>query len=199
MDIYPTKTCKCCGVSKEISLFNKKRANKDGLQPYCKDCNKAQSKAHQQANKEEINAQRRADYQANPEKAKARSKAYREANPEKKKASRKAYNEAHKDDPSFIVMKNQSPRISIALNGIKLAAPAKELVGGWNELVAHLESQFEDWMTWDNYGPEWHIDHIKPCASFDFNDPEQQHECFHWTNTRPLRASENLSKGSKVC
>ena len=34
------------------------------------------------------------------------------------------------------------------------------------ELMTHLESQFTDGMTWENYG-QWHVDHIRPCAKFD--------------------------------
>ena len=46
----------------------------------------------------------------------------------------------------------------------------------------------------DNY----HIDHIIPCASFDLSDPEQQKECFHYTNQQILTSTINLSKGCKV-
>jgi hypothetical protein len=52
-------------------------------------------------------------------------------------------------------------------------------------------------MTFDNFG-KWHIDHIIPCASFDLTKPEQQRQCFHYTNLQPLWAFENLSKGSKI-
>ena len=52
-------------------------------------------------------------------------------------------------------------------------------------------------MTWDNHG-EWHIDHIKPCASFDLTDADQQRECFNYTNLQPLWAKDNLSKGAKI-
>jgi hypothetical protein len=65
------------------------------------------------------------------------------------------------------------------------------------QLRKHLEAQFTEGMTWDNHG-EWHIDHIKPCASFDLTDAEQQLECFNYTNLQPLWASDNLSKGAKV-
>jgi len=64
-------------------------------------------------------------------------------------------------------------------------------------LRQHLEAQFTEGMTWDNHG-EWHIDHIKPCASFDLADEAQQLECFNYTNLQPLWASDNLSKGAKV-
>lgn len=65
------------------------------------------------------------------------------------------------------------------------------------ELRIHLESKFKPGMSWKNYGPVWHIDHIKPCAKFDLTDPAQQRECFHWTNLQPLFALENLQKSDK--
>lgn len=35
-----TKLCKCCGRELPISQFNKHSKNSDGLQAYCKDCQK---------------------------------------------------------------------------------------------------------------------------------------------------------------
>ena len=64
-------------------------------------------------------------------------------------------------------------------------------------LRQHLEAQFADGMTWDNHG-EWHIDHIKPCASFDLTDEKQQLKCFNYTNLQPLWAKDNLSKGARI-
>ena len=62
----------------------------------------------------------------------------------------------------------------------------------------HLECQFTKGMSWDNYGYNgWHIDHIRPCASFDLTDSEQQKQCFHYTNLQPLWAEDNLKKGDK--
>ena len=53
-------------------------------------------------------------------------------------------------------------------------------------------------MSWDNYGTHgWHIDHIRPCASFDLSDEEQQKICFHYTNLQPLWAEDNLKKSKK--
>ena len=50
-----------------------------------------------------------------------------------------------------------------------------ELVGcDINYLRNHLEKQFEPWMSWDNYGKWWHVDHIIPVTKFDLTDPEQQ-------------------------
>ena len=61
------------------------------------------------------------------------------------------------------------------------------------ELCTHLETQFVDGMSWDNR-KDWHIDHIRPCGSFDLTDPEQQAQCFHYTNLQPLWARDNLEK-----
>ena len=35
-----------------------------------------------------------------------------------------------------------------------------------SQLKEHIEKQFVDGMSWDNWG-EWHIDHIKPVSKFD--------------------------------
>jgi hypothetical protein len=67
------------------------------------------------------------------------------------------------------------------------------------ELMAHLEKQFTEGMTWDNYG-EWHVDHIRPMTSFNFettDDPEFK-ECWSLDNLRPLWEFDNLSKGTKL-
>jgi hypothetical protein len=61
----------------------------------------------------------------------------------------------------------------------------------------YLEAKFTEGMTLDNHG-KWHIDHIKPCASFDLLHKKQQRKCFHYKNLQPLWAHENLSKGAKT-
>ena len=60
-----------------------------------------------------------------------------------------------------------------------------------------LEFQFYDGMSFDNYGVYWHIDHVRPCSSFDFSDLLHQLLCFNWKNLTPLRADKNISKGGK--
>lgn len=63
-------------------------------------------------------------------------------------------------------------------------------------LRSYIEGKFETGMSWDNYGA-WHVDHIRPCASFDLSDKEQVLQCFNWRNLQPMWASENISKGAK--
>ena len=50
-------------------------------------------------------------------------------------------------------------------------------------------------MTWDNWSHDgWHIDHKRPCASFNLVDTEQQRVCFNWRNLTPVWGQENMSK-----
>ena len=68
-----------------------------------------------------------------------------------------------------------------------------------DELMDYLEGRFTEGMTRDNYG-EWHVDHIRPLASFDFTGPdkeEQLHMAWNYTNLQPLWAADNMSKGAK--
>ena len=82
-------------------------------------------------------------------------------------------------------------------NGVKSASTMELVSCSIDKLKQHLESKFTDGMNWDNYG-EWHVDHIKPCASFDLSDPDQQRQCFHYTNLQPLWEKDNLKKGSSL-
>lgn len=75
-----------------------------------------------------------------------------------------------------------------------------ELLGyGIEELMEHLEKQFTEGMTWDNYG-EWHVDHIIPMSSFEFESTECNgfKECWELTNLQPLWGEDNLIKGVKL-
>ena len=75
--------------------------------------------------------------------------------------------------------------------------PLRSLVGcSLDDLRVHIEKQFSEGMTWKNKG-KWHIDHIRPCASFDLTDPEQQKQCFHFSNLQPLWARDNLRKAAR--
>ena len=65
------------------------------------------------------------------------------------------------------------------------------------ELRDYIAAQFQDGMTWDNFG-EWEVDHIRPCSSFDLTDSEQQRACFHFSNLQPLWREANRRKGAKL-
>jgi hypothetical protein len=64
--------------------------------------------------------------------------------------------------------------------------------------VNWLEWQFDENMSWDNYGTYWEIDHVMPCNAFDMTIEEEQFECFNWRNCRPCEVSENRSKNDSI-
>ena len=110
-------------------------------------------------------------------------------------------NTRRESDPGFKLRMNLRHRVWNALqaNEAGKSKSIQDLIGcPSDELVSHLETQFTDGMTWENYGRHgWHVDHIRPCASFDLKDPEQQRQCFHYTNLQPLWAVDNIRKGAK--
>ena len=88
------------------------------------------------------------------------------------------------------VRKGLKPKIRIRkskyLNGLDFTM---------DELRTHLENQFDDWMNWNNHGL-WHIDHIKPVASFNFTSMEDEDfkKCWALENLQPLKDTENMRK-----
>ena len=61
-----------------------------------------------------------------------------------------------------------------------------------------LEYQFDENMSWDNYGSYWEIDHLVPIDSFDLTNGDEIYECFDWKNTRPMESSANSAKSNIV-
>ena len=65
------------------------------------------------------------------------------------------------------------------------------------ELKRHIESTWEPEMTWDNYGPEWEIDHIVPIKYGDNVTIEETIKRLHWTNTQAMWGPDNNAKGNR--
>ena len=102
-------------------------------------------------------------------------------------------------DPEFKLVKTLRSRLNSVLNrrNIEKGFSTMELTGcELPFLKGYLEAKFTEGMSWENHG-EWHLDHIRPCCSFDLKDDEEQKKCFHYTNLQPLWAQDNLSKGGK--
>jgi hypothetical protein len=69
----------------------------------------------------------------------------------------------------------------------------------WATLRAHLEAQFLEGMTWENWGDVWELDHIKPVSMFRYTsiaDPLFR-ECWELSNMRPLWRGANAEKSAK--
>ncbi len=140
--------------------------------------------------------------QRHPERVKAAMKEYHRKHPEKIRAWKRVHHYRGMKDPEFVVVKRLRTRlhdeIRFRSRRIIKFTSALNLVGcSRQELVKHIESQFKPGMNWENR-TLWHIDHIRPVASFDMLDLEQQKACFHFSNLQPLWRSENCSKGAKI-
>lgn len=186
----------------------------------------SRNRVNRQIKREEINAKAQKKRQDNPEKykeirrrsassdsGKQTIKTWRDNNPGKIAAIRKRYNDNPENkilrqkarqrrcaiDPAFAISLRLRSTLASALKqgrGIKRCRLI-ELIGcSYAELAIRLERQFLPNMSWANRN-EWHIDHIRPCASFDLTDLEQQKQCFHYTNLQPLWAVDNMRKGKK--
>ena len=111
-----------------------------------------------------------------------------------KNASQYALEKYHKD-PITNIRTNINSQLRYALKNE--TATSSYLPYTLNELKEHPESLFVDGMSWDNMN-EWHIDHIKPVSSFNFNsvDCEDFKKCYALDNLQPLWAKDNLKKGN---
>lgn len=119
--------------------------------------------------------------------------------------ARKAAYEGHvkrcEQNSSLKITASVRGKLSVALRRDRSywSKSVEAIVGcGFDDFINHIESQFSDGMSWENYGRRgWHIDHIRPCISFDLSDESQFFECFNFKNCQPLWWRDNLKKRAK--
>ena len=158
-------------------------------------------------NKEVINAKRRERYENDPslrEKCSQQARTHYEKNREKyvKKAVDYKRNR-RQTDIAYRLQCNVSNAVWYAVTGQRGSKGGKtfdELPYSAEQLKEHLETQFDEQMTWENYGSYWHIDHIYPQSRLPFDSLKHPNfrKCWALSNLRPLEAKENQSKGAKI-
>jgi len=181
-----------------------KEQRKDYLKKYNEE-HKEERKKYQQEHKESHNnANKKYDNKHKEERKQYRKehkeemKEYLKKYYQEHKTERKEYNKEYLKNPINKLIHYCRTRINIVLRNNKKANHTIKLFGCTKEfLKQHLENQFKEGMGWQNYG-KWHVDHIIPCASFDFSKKSEQYKCFHYSNLQPLWAEDNLSKGAKI-
>lgn len=160
--------------------------------------NKSYCKTYYTQNKNELNIKGKKWKEKNKELVRKIQKQYRSINKEKLDKYNVEWKRKNKNNVQYNISCNLRRRLNKALNcNYKSGSAVRDLGCTIDELKIYLESKFQSGMNWDNYGLYgWHIDHIKPLASFDLTDRNQLLEACHYTNLQPLWANDNLTKGS---
>ena len=175
---------------------------------------KISHKAWRDKNRERLNEQQRERYKENPQAFKERKERYVKSHEEQVRASNKRYREENKQkrtdyeltkrktDARYRFRSSFVSLISgyLRKNGYKGGKKTWEVVGcDFETFLKYIENQFEEGMTLENYGHGegcWNIDHIAPiCTAKTDDDLERLN---HYSNLRPMWASENYRRPKKI-
>ena len=219
------KVCSKCGFEGDETLFVRRynqckkcmsewrkehrRKNKEKIKDYQVNYQKEnkekillQKKEYHQRNKEDILAKKKEYYQAHKEEKETYNKRYNQLNRPALNFYRRGYQKTRLAiDPAFKLRRNCSRLIHHVLNGAKGNFSILDYLDfTMDELKIHLESKFDDEMSWGNYGSYWHIDHIIPQSLLPYTSMEDENfqKCWALDNLQPLEARANLKKGNKV-
>lgn len=184
---YPTKVCSKCKRELSREYFYKDLGNIDGLSYICKDCSyeyyKNNREAIQKKNKDRYDSEKAMKYYYQN----GISSIMNERNKQRRKT-----------DVKFAI----DHRMQNLLNPIlklrtKTSSTLLERCGYTvGQLLSHMESQFTQGMSWDNYGNYWECDHIQPKYVFNYEsyDDEQFKQCWALSNLRPLLIKDNQTR-----
>ena len=178
-DSVKEKKCSICKEVKPKENFYKDKRSLNGLYSHCIVCQSKRRKGYVSPNK------------------KISDKKYRE---KYRVQLTKKYLERRRNDPKFRLDGNMATAIGEVLGDQKFRRSWKDLVGYTAyDLMKHLESQFDDKMTLDNYGSYWSVDHIKPKSLFKYETAEDSEfkKCWALENLQPLEKIANIKKRDK--
>jgi hypothetical protein len=185
------KTCSRCKIWNCLSHYNYSKSHWDNLRVDCKTC------LHEirSQNVKKIREYNVAYWQKTREEQTEKNRIWKEKN---KEHLSKYYKNLRIENKNFRISDNMRSRMRKALKGHNKSSSTWDYIGmDRDQYMDWIEFQFYDGMTWENYGTWWHIDHVKPCVSFDMEKDENIRQCFGWWNTCPLLAKKNLQKGGK--
>lgn len=173
------KACGLCGTLKAYDDFHRSKHSRDGRMPICADCARQKAVRRYAENKAAVTAS---------------NEGWRKRNPDRVRGYGQAHRARKISDPNYRLMRAMRCAVSRALRG-KSEGAIRHLPYSIAELRQHLEMQFSKGMDWSNYG-KWHIDHIRPLASFGIDSAESAdfHSAWGLPNLRPLWARENVRK-----
>lgn len=188
-NILYTKCCNNCD-----SEF----VTKHNHQKHCSDS--CRQKFYRKKNKEKIKEYNKKYHKKygdnNKVKKREYDKIYYQKN--KDKINKKFYNKLN-EDTVFKLKHNLRNLISnsIKRKGYSKNSKTMDVLGcSYEEFKLHIESMFEDWMSWDNYGKYngqlnygWDIDHINPMVLAE--SEEDVIKFNHYTNLQPLCSKTN--------
>lgn len=196
------KYCELC-FEKHNLIYHRKYSKSHDKERYEKnrEKRKEQMKIWNAKNEEKVSEYHKKRHKENYIKRKRKivtKEVMKERDEKKKEYARAYYKRYYKKNISQKIAQRFRERLWRLLKGKKVKFKIEELIGCTKEyLVSYLKNKFEKGMTLENHG-EWHIDHIKPCISFDLRNDDELKKCFHYTNLQPLWAKDNLAKGIKV-
>jgi len=177
--------------------YNKNWSNKnpDYFKELCKTQGEIERKKNWRLDNPEYNKKYREE---NKEILKESKSRYYQENKESVKERVKKYNsEKYRTDSLFklITCIRGLIRNSIKRGGFtKNCKTEKILDCSFEQFKIHIEEQFKEGMSWENYG-EWHLDHKRPVS---WGESESEiYQLNHFTNFQPLWAKDNLVKGNR--
>lgn len=163
--------------------------NKDKIKDY--------NKKYREENLEEIKDYNKNYYEDNKDILLEKQKEYNELNKDKIREYQRVYKMIRiNNDDLFRLSKNIRTLIKKSFN-FKNSKKTVEIIGCTIEdFKVYIESKFEDWMSWENYGLYdgnlnygWDIDHIIPLSSAKTEEDFYKLNCF--TNLQPLCSKVN--------
>lgn len=206
----PKRTCRVCGfvAPATTEFFVSDSRSLYGVKAFCRDCARSESanrrlaRTTSQVEVERESARKRSRLRrlTDPDSVRAIQKKWYDKNPDKVRAFSQSAIERRRVDPKRNLDHRIRSRMREFLSGRDSSKSWIDKVGyTLDELYLHLERQFTVGMTWENMG-EWHVDHIIPLSSFSYSDHNSPEFKAAWslTNLRPIWATENLQKRSKV-